>query len=75
MKLTQETIDKLLEWHNEHRAIDIKIQAWDDGIKIWAYDYRYTEGVFIKKIEDLPTDGQLKQLRRERLEAELKELE
>lgn len=63
---------------NGRRNINIKI---NNNLKenecehaIWAYSYDLAEGVFVEKESDLPTEDELKQLKRERAEAILSEL-
>jgi len=61
-----------------NRNINIKIsQSLTENeceYTIWAYSYALAEGVFVKEESDLPTEDELKQLKRERAEAILSEL-
>ena len=59
------------------RSIDIEINNQTDDepkYKLWAYSYTQKEGVLVTNESELPTDGQLRTIKREKAEAILSEL-
>ena len=80
IKLTTENMNKLLKSQGQgRRCVKIEIEPEDmsygDRIKIRCWDYDQLSGETIKEISDLPTKETMIQKKRERLEAELKELD
>ncbi len=61
-----------------NRAMDVAINntqySKEPEFKIWLYSYTIGEGVHVTTETDIPTDDQLKAVKREKAEAILSEL-
>ncbi len=59
------------------RSVDIEINNQTNNkpkYKLWAYSYTQEEGVLVTNESELPTDEQLRKIKREKAEAILSEL-
>jgi len=75
-----ELVEALKEWTLKNgRKVTIEFDSLNfeviPKIKIWVYDYKYMVGKAVGLIEDIPTDSELKAIKKRTIEAQLSQLD
>ncbi len=76
--LTQNFMHSLEDWQKEgERCVRIELDSlnpWQQGPRIWVYDYSVSSGMYLSPGQNPPTLEELKEIKRKRLQRELLEL-